>query len=81
VKYYDMPRVRAIVRGASRQDYRLSSIVLGIVASDAFQMAEVARPDQHGQHKTAANDSAAARFEPPGTTGVGITSRSEPPGD
>ena len=30
-KYYDMPRVRAIVRDAAKQDYRLSAIVLGIV--------------------------------------------------
>jgi hypothetical protein len=41
VKYYDMPRVREIVRTAAKQDYRLSAIVLGIVGSDAFQMAEV----------------------------------------
>jgi len=62
VKYYDMPRVRAIVREAAKQDYRLSSIVLGIVRSDAFQMAEVPKPDQHGQqHKTAAIDSGTAR--------------------
>jgi mono/diheme cytochrome c family protein len=61
VKYYDMPRVRAIVRDSAKQDYRLSSIVLGIVASDAFQMAEVPKPEQHGQHKTASNDSGAAR--------------------
>jgi hypothetical protein len=44
VKFYDMPRVRAIVRDASKQDYRLSAIVLGIVGSDAFQMAEVPNP-------------------------------------
>jgi len=34
----DMPTVRAIVRGAAPRDYRFSSIVLGIVKSDAFQM-------------------------------------------
>ena len=34
----DMPTVRAIVRGAQPTDYRFSSIVLGIVDSDAFQM-------------------------------------------
>jgi mono/diheme cytochrome c family protein len=34
----DMPTVRAIVRGAQPTDYRFSSIVLGIVNSDAFQM-------------------------------------------
>ena len=36
--YYDMPRVRAIVRGAARNDYRFSSLVLGVVNSDAFRM-------------------------------------------
>ena len=41
VKYYDMPRVREIVRQSGKQDYRLSAIVLGIVGSEAFQRAEV----------------------------------------
>jgi hypothetical protein len=35
---YDMPTVRAIVRDASKQDYRFSSLVLGIVNSAPFQM-------------------------------------------
>ncbi len=34
----DMPAVRAIVRGAEPGRYQFSSIVLGIVKSDAFQM-------------------------------------------
>jgi hypothetical protein len=34
--YYDMPTVRAIVRQAAATDYRFSSLVLGIVQSDAF---------------------------------------------
>jgi len=34
----DMPTVRAIVHGAEPNQYRFSSIVLGIVKSDAFQM-------------------------------------------
>ena len=38
VEYYDMPTVRAIARGAAKDDYHFSSIVLGIVESDAFQM-------------------------------------------
>jgi hypothetical protein len=36
--FYDMPQVRAVVRRAAAQDYRLSAIVSGIVASDAFRM-------------------------------------------
>jgi Protein of unknown function (DUF1592)/Protein of unknown function (DUF1588)/Protein of unknown function (DUF1587)/Protein of unknown function (DUF1585)/Protein of unknown function (DUF1595) len=38
LQYYDMPEVRAIVRAAARDDYKFSSIVMGIVVSDAFQM-------------------------------------------
>ncbi len=34
----DMPQVRAIVRAAAKKDYRFSSIVEGIVSSDAFRM-------------------------------------------
>jgi hypothetical protein len=33
-----MPQVRAVVRRAAPQDYRLSAIVAGIVSSDAFRM-------------------------------------------
>jgi hypothetical protein len=36
LEYYDMPAVRAIVREAEKDDYRLSAIVMGIVKSDAF---------------------------------------------
>src|SRR5215468_2179050 len=35
---HDMPQVRAIVRDAAKNDYRFSSIVAGIVSSDAFRM-------------------------------------------
>jgi hypothetical protein len=38
LEYYDMPTVRAIVRDASRDHYRFSSLVLGIVKSTPFQM-------------------------------------------
>ena len=34
----DMPVVRAIVRNAAREDYRLSAIVLGVIDSLPFQM-------------------------------------------
>ena len=37
LKAYDMPQVRAVVRRAAAQDYRLSAIVSGIVSSDAFR--------------------------------------------
>ena len=33
-----VPLIRSIVRGAERNQYRFSSLVLGVVSSDAFQM-------------------------------------------
>jgi mono/diheme cytochrome c family protein len=36
--YYDMPAVRTILRDASREDNRFSSIVMGIISSAPFQM-------------------------------------------
>ena len=38
VEYFDMPTVRAIIRRAGENDNRFSSLVLGIVNSQAFQM-------------------------------------------
>ena len=38
VDYYDAPGIRAIVRDARPQNYRLSSLILGIVKSPSFQM-------------------------------------------
>jgi len=38
IDYHDMPVVRDVVRQAGRQDYRFSSIVLGIVNSAPFLM-------------------------------------------
>src|SRR4029077_15290494 len=36
--YHDAPTVRAIVRDAARNDYRFTSLILGIVQSAPFQM-------------------------------------------
>ncbi len=38
VQYFDMPAVRSVVHRAAQNDYRFSSLVLGVVSSDAFQM-------------------------------------------
>ncbi|RPI51137.1 MAG: DUF1585 domain-containing protein, partial [Acidobacteria bacterium] len=38
VAYYDAPAVRKVVRDASAQDYRFSSVVMGIVNSMPFRM-------------------------------------------
>ena len=49
VEYQDMPTVRSIVRDVGPTNYRFSSLVLGIVKSDPFQMnmktAELAATD------------------------------------
>jgi hypothetical protein len=37
VEYYDMPTVRKIVKNSARDNYKFSSIVLGIVNAPAFQ--------------------------------------------
>jgi len=44
----DMPAVRRVVRDAAAQDYRFSSIVLGIVKSVPFQMRVKAGSDATG---------------------------------
>ena len=35
--YFDMPQVRAVVRGAAKDNYKFSSIVRGIVNTEAFR--------------------------------------------
>jgi predicted GTPase len=42
LSYYDMPAVRTIVRESARQDYRFSSLIMGIVKSTPFQKRIVA---------------------------------------
>src|SRR5262249_16301738 len=37
LEYFDMPQVRAVVRGAAKDNYKFSSIVLGIVNTEAFR--------------------------------------------
>jgi hypothetical protein len=37
LEYFDMPQVRTVVREAAKNDYKFSSIVLGIVNTDAFR--------------------------------------------
>ncbi|HSR41932.1 MAG TPA: DUF1592 domain-containing protein, partial [Longimicrobiales bacterium] len=48
VEHFDKPTVRAIARAAEADGYRLSSFILGVVESDAFQKkrAEVAAEEQ-----------------------------------
>jgi hypothetical protein len=44
VDYQDMPTVRHIVRQAAQNDYRFTSIVAGIVTSDAFRKRQSPSP-------------------------------------
>jgi len=44
VEYYDMPAVRKIVRVAAANDHRMSSYILGVVASAPFRMSRADRP-------------------------------------
>ena len=44
LEYYDAPTVRAIDRSAAADDYRWSSVILGIVKSAPFQMRTAGRP-------------------------------------
>ena len=37
-EYFDMPTIRAIVHDAEKNNYRFSTLVLGVVKSDQFQM-------------------------------------------
>jgi len=38
VEYFDQPTIRAITREAEANDYRMSSLIMGVVTSDRFQM-------------------------------------------
>jgi mono/diheme cytochrome c family protein len=48
LEYFDMPQVRTIVGEAAKDDYKLSSIVLGIVNSDAFRKQGRGRSEASG---------------------------------
>ena len=41
VEHYDMPAIRAIVRDAAKNDYKMSSFIDGVIKSAAFQMGRV----------------------------------------
>ena len=62
VEYFDQPTIRTIVRQAAKNDYRISSFILGIVNSPAFQMKRVAElvPEEgagtDGQPQTGAEE-------------------------
>ncbi len=55
LEYFDMPQIRAVVRGAAKDNYKFSSIVLGIVHTDAFRGQGPAEAGKETQVKLAAN--------------------------
>jgi hypothetical protein len=54
LEYFDMPQVRAVVRGAAKENFKFSSIVLGIVNTDAFRKQGVAPASKPGGAKSGA---------------------------
>jgi hypothetical protein len=58
VEYYDAPAIRKIVRDAAKEDYRFSSLILGIVKSVPFQMRHVELASEAGN---TGNNRASAR--------------------
>lgn len=54
VEYYDMPQVRQIVEKAEEDGARMTSFILGVVESDAFQMRRASvttdQAQQQGRH-------------------------------
>jgi hypothetical protein len=54
LEYFDMPQVRVVIRGAAKDNYKFSSLVLGIVNSDAFRKQGPAAVPKENVVKTAA---------------------------
>jgi mono/diheme cytochrome c family protein len=52
VEYYDMPTIRAILHNASKDNYRFSSILMGIIQSPQFQMKVKSKADNNAVAQT-----------------------------
>jgi len=57
-EYYDMPLIRSIVRDSESKNYRFSSLILGIVKSEPFQVNQKQQITSNGQNplRAAANE-------------------------
>jgi hypothetical protein len=62
MEYTDMPIIRTIARDGSRDNYRFSSLVIGIVKSAPFQMKRAPRAE--GTLATARLEPGARSLEP-----------------
>jgi hypothetical protein len=63
-EYFDMPLVRSIVRDAAKNNYRFSSLVLGVVKSEPFQMngkVQITEKEKSGEGKPVADDTGKAK--------------------
>ena len=60
VEYFDMPAIRAIVRDAAKNDYRVSSFILGVVNSAPFRMSKVETPLTTDANARPSRDAASA---------------------
>ena len=49
VQYYDMPAIRSIIRDAASNNYRWSSLILGIIKSRPFQMRNAQEPARNSE--------------------------------
>ena len=54
VEYYDQPTIRAIVSEAEKDDYRMSSLIMGVIMSDAYRMKDVSLPEQDASEEIVA---------------------------
>jgi mono/diheme cytochrome c family protein len=61
VEYYDMPAVRAIVRDAARNQYRFSSLIVGIAKSVPFQMKVKKSPEAEATPVSTASNRASGQ--------------------
>jgi hypothetical protein len=50
-EYYDMPLVRSIVHSAEKDKYRFSTLVIGVVKSQPFQMNQKLESRGNGQER------------------------------
>ena len=55
LEYFDMPQVRSVVRNSAKDNFTLSSVVLGIVHSDAFRKQGVPTASKPAAPKVAEN--------------------------
>jgi len=64
IEYYDQPAIRKITGEAASNNYRWSSLILGIVNSTPFQM-RISKPQEPATVKTAKSENQAARESKP----------------